>query len=143
MKSTALVCALTASMGFGSLAYADDNDRRGRGHEPRFEQRWHADRDGRHADRRDPRHGYYQGGHVSPRAYGHAWNDRYAHSPRGPQFHGGGYLPAEYRGRAHGVNDWRGHRLSAPPHGQQWVQVGTDYALIALATGLILNIALR
>lgn len=150
MKSTAIVCALAASMGFASLSYADDNDRRGRGNEQRSEQRGHNDRhndrDGRHADRRDHdnRQGYYNGNHQGQRGYNYsnARNDRHYHGARGPQFHRGRHIPAEYRSRQYYVNDWRGHRLSAPPRGHQWVQVGTDYALIALATGLILNIAL-
>lgn len=152
MKSTAIVCALAASMGFASLSYADDNDRRGRGNEQRSEQRGHNDRDGRdgrHADRRDHdrhdnRHGYYNGGYQGQRGqnYGNARNDRFYPGARGPQFYRGGHIPAEYRSRQYYVNDWRGHRLSAPPRGQQWVQVGTDYALIAIATGLIINLAL-
>lgn len=146
MKSTAIVCALAASLGFASLAQADNNDRRGRGNEQRFEQRGPNDRDGRQVDRRDPRdnrHGHYQGG-QGPRGqnFGNARNDRYPHGASGPQFVRGRHIPAEYRGRQYHVNDWRSHHLSAPPRGQQWVQVGTDYALIALATGLILNIAL-
>ncbi len=152
MKSTAIVCALAASMGFASLSYADDNDRRGRGNEQRFEQRGHNDRDGRdgrHANRRDHgrhdnRHGYYNGGYQGSRGHGYAnaRNDRFYPGARGPQFYRGGHIPAEYRSRQYYVNDWRGHRLSAPPRGQQWVQVGTDYALIAIATGLIINLAL-
>jgi Ni/Co efflux regulator RcnB len=148
MKSTAIVYALAASLGFASLAHADDKDRRGRGNEQRFDQRGGNDRDGRHADRRDPRdnrHGYYNGGYQGPRGqnYGNARNDRFYPGARGPQFYRGGHIPSEYRDRQYHVNDWRGHRLSAPPRGQQWVQVGTDYALIAVATGLILNMALR
>jgi Ni/Co efflux regulator RcnB len=41
------------------------------------------------------------------------------------------------------VNDWRGRHLNAPPRGQQWVQVGTDYALIAIATGVIAQLVLN
>jgi Ni/Co efflux regulator RcnB len=40
------------------------------------------------------------------------------------------------------VNDWRGHRLSAPPRGYQWVQTGGDYVLAAVATGVIMQIFL-
>ena len=35
------------------------------------------------------------------------------------------------------VEDWRGHRLSAPPKGYHWVQVGGDYVLVANNTGVI------
>jgi Ni/Co efflux regulator RcnB len=37
------------------------------------------------------------------------------------------------------VDDWRGHHLSAPPRGYHWVQMGGDYVLVAIATGVILQ----
>lgn len=46
------------------------------------------------------------------------------------------------RGRPSVVDDWRGHRLSAPPRGYHWVQVGADYVLVAIATGIILQLIL-
>jgi Ni/Co efflux regulator RcnB len=54
----------------------------------------------------------------------------------------GGRLPSEYRNKQYVVNDWRGHRLSAPPRGYQWVQTGGDYVLAAVATGVIMQIFL-
>lgn len=45
-----------------------------------------------------------------------------------------------YRTRHYVVNDWRGHRLSAPPRGHYWVQNGADYLLVAIATGVIAQI---
>ena len=41
------------------------------------------------------------------------------------------------------VNDWRGHRLSAPPRGYHWVQTGGDYVRVAIATGIIVQILLN
>lgn len=72
----------------------------------------------------------------------HQWRDdrraeRHYYGARGPEFRRGGYIPYEYRARQYWVNDWHGHGLSAPPYGHHWVQVGPDYALIAIATGLI------
>ena len=58
-------------------------------------------------------------------------------------FHRGARLPAEYRSRQYVVNDWRGHRLSAPPRGYHWVQSGSDYLLVAISTGVILQILLN
>lgn len=74
-----------------------------------------------------------------------------AHRPmdRGPgagpdhRFHRGDRLPAEYRNRQYVVNNWRSHRLHAPPRGYQWVQVGADFALVAIATGLITQLILN
>lgn len=52
-------------------------------------------------------------------------------------------VPAEYRTRQYVVDDWRGHRLSAPPRGQHWVQAGGDYVLVAIATGVIASVLLN
>ena len=52
----------------------------------------------------------------------------------------GGRIPQEYRGRNYVVNDWRGYQLQAPPRGYQWVGVGGDFVLAAIATGVIANI---
>jgi Ni/Co efflux regulator RcnB len=68
---------------------------------------------------------------------------RFYYGARSPEFRRGGYIPYEYRSRQYYVNDWRGHHLSAPPRGYQWVQVGGDYVLIALATGIIANLILN
>lgn len=52
----------------------------------------------------------------------------------------GGRVPSEYQGRQYVVNDWRGRRLQQPPRGYQWVGVGGDFVLAAVATGLIAQI---
>jgi Ni/Co efflux regulator RcnB len=52
----------------------------------------------------------------------------------------GGRVPPEYLGRNYVVNDWRGYRLQPPPRGYQWVGVGGDFVLAAIATGVIVNI---
>jgi Ni/Co efflux regulator RcnB len=59
------------------------------------------------------------------------------------RFRRGGYLPPEYRGRAYVVNDWRARRLSAPPRGYHWVRDGSDFVLVAIATGLIAQVLLN
>jgi Ni/Co efflux regulator RcnB len=58
-------------------------------------------------------------------------------------FHRGGRLPAEYRHTQYVVDDWRGHNLRAPPRGYHWVQTGGDYVLVAIATGIILQLLLN
>ena len=82
-----------------------------------------ADRDGRNYNHRDAR------------------NDRYNNQRF--ELRRGGYVPQNFRQRQYFVNDWRSHRLSPPPQGQQWVQIGSDYALIAIATGLIANMVIN
>lgn len=57
-------------------------------------------------------------------------------------FYRGNRLPAQYRTRYYVVNDWRGHHLSRPPRGHQWVQTGADYVLIGTASGIIAQIVL-
>jgi Ni/Co efflux regulator RcnB len=63
----------------------------------------------------------------------------------GPEhnFYRGGRLPAQYRAHQYVVNDWRGHGLRTPPRGYQWVQTGGDYVLVAIATGVILELLLN
>ncbi len=60
----------------------------------------------------------------------------------GHSYYRGDRLPPQYRGRQYVVNDWRGHHLNAPPRGYHWVQSGGDYLLVAIATGVILQLLL-
>jgi Ni/Co efflux regulator RcnB len=55
----------------------------------------------------------------------------------------GGRLANDYRGNQYVVNDWRGHHLSAPPRGSHWVQAGSDYVLVGIATGIIAQVLLN
>jgi Ni/Co efflux regulator RcnB len=52
-------------------------------------------------------------------------------------------LPAYYRNPQYVVNDWRGHGLRTPPRGYHWVQTGGDYVLVAITTGIILELLLN
>lgn len=61
----------------------------------------------------------------------------------GHSFYRGDRIPSEYRSRQYVVDDWRGHGLRAPPRGYHWVQTGGDYVLVAIATGLILELLLN
>ena len=56
--------------------------------------------------------------------------------------HRGDRLDSQYRHHNYVVDDWRGHRLSPPPRGYHWVQTGGDYVLVAIATGVIMQILL-
>ena len=96
--------------------------------------------DGRPGGRYDRRYdGRYDG------RYGGRNDGRYsAERGAGPDhsFRRGDRLPWAYRQRSYVVDDWRGHRLSAPPRGYHWVQAGGDYVLVAIATGVILQLLL-
>lgn len=61
----------------------------------------------------------------------------YYYGARGPEWRRGARAPREYRGRQYQVDDWRAHRLSPPPRGYHWVQVGRDYALVQNGSGVI------
>lgn len=49
----------------------------------------------------------------------------------------GSRIPRHYRGQQYVVNNWRHHGLRQPPRGYHWVQYGSDYMLVAIATGVI------
>jgi Ni/Co efflux regulator RcnB len=144
MKSTAIVCAIAAAtMGLSSLSFAQGQDRRGPGTDQRFEQR--GDRQEARRDAQEARRDIREGRRDLREARNDrrdARNDRH-YNARSAEFHRGRHIPREYRSNQYVVNDWRGHRLSAPPRGHQWVQVGSDYVLIAVATGVIVNLLLN
>jgi Ni/Co efflux regulator RcnB len=127
-KAAAAISAVIAlTMATGQLAFAQ-----GKG-----------DRDGkdwRKSERRDAR-----GDRHDNRDFGRRHNEERSRGRGvGPnyEYYRGDRLPIEYRHRIYVVDDWRGHRLSAPPRGYHWVQSGGDYILVAIATGIILQILL-
>lgn len=144
MHTKTLLCTLAiASLGFSSASFAQPSRQDAR--EARQDIR-EAQRDLRRADdRRDAREAR-QDLREGRRDLREAREDRREarryDNARGAEFRRGGRLPAELRDRHYVVNDWRGHRLSAPPRGYHWVQVGPDYVLAAVATGLIANLIL-
>lgn len=165
MTSRTLISALVAAtLGLGSLsAFAQSNDRRTDRHtdvrvvvqpvqhverrDDRRDDRAER-RDDRRDDRFDRRNDRRNDRFERRNDRRDARNDRdFRHhryyNARGPEFRRGHYIPYEYRHRQYYVVDHRGHRLAPPPRGHQWVQVGSDYVLIAITTGLIANIILN
>ena len=65
------------------------------------------------------------------------------YNARGPEFVRGRALPRDLRTPQYVVTNYRQHHLTAPRRGQQWVQVGADYVLVSIATGVIANIVLN
>jgi Ni/Co efflux regulator RcnB len=152
MKSTAIVFAIAAaSLGFSAISSAQGNGRHGMREEPG----WVQQNDGRHADQRDQQRYNRHDERRTEQRYDRQddrrfdegqmrRNDRNGYySARGPEFRRGGYIPREYRNHQYVVTDYRSYHLSPPPYGQQWVQVGPDYVLVAIATGLIAHIILN
>lgn len=78
--------------------------------------------DARHDGRRDYRSDYRQQRHQMRR---------------------GERMADHYRGDYAVVGDWRSRRLYAPQRGYHWVQAGNDYALVAIATGIIASVLLN
>lgn len=143
MKLATFMCVITvASLALSSASFAQDNQGSGAPDDwhksrqndphraqPPMQQPARADaparRDTREAyrdERQQDRHEYY--------------------NARGPEFRHGRRIPNEFRQHQYVVSNYRQHRLPPPPRGHEWVQVGPDYVLIAIATGLIAQMVL-
>jgi Ni/Co efflux regulator RcnB len=149
MKNKMIARAMIAVMLAGSLpAMAQDRDYRDhrddRAQEQRRDERRDERRDYRNAQREE-RRDYRDDRREARRDYR---DDRRAerHGARGAgprhDLYRGQRLPSNYHNRQYVVDNWRAHRLSAPPRGYHWVQVGGDYVLAAVATGIIASVLL-
>jgi len=134
MKShTVLPAILAASLLVGSFAFGQgdsqyrDPNRNDQGQ--RYDQRGRSENDNRMSNRNRRDDG----------------RDRRDERGAGPDhsFYRGDRMPPQYRTHQYVVEDWRGHQLSAPPRGYHWVQSGGDYILVAIATGVILQLLLN
>ncbi len=159
MKSPLVLAIAAASLSFSALSFAQDHDRRGgrdeqpqiqQQHQRQFDQREQPrfePRDARRDDRHFGQHNHPRFEDRHPHRYGYRderWGGRHDYyNARGPEFRRGHYIPREFRSRQYYVNDYRAYHLSPPPRGQQWVQVGSDYVLIAITTGLIAHMVLN
>jgi Ni/Co efflux regulator RcnB len=149
MNSKAVVCVVMAlSMSTGGLAIAQGNsnrdhgDRGDRGRGEQMQRGGDNDRGGR-AERNDNRRDF-RGAHDA-RGFGRSHNEEMRRGRgAGPDhaYYRGDRLPIEYRHRQYVVDNWRGYNLSAPPRGYHWVQSGGDFILVAVATGVILQLLL-
>ncbi len=121
-----------ALLSTGSLALADqdrgDRDRRGQGH---------GHNDSRHDNRRGYDDRRYDHRRYDDRRYGYRdARPRYREHHRWERGH-------RYYGPTYVVRDYGRYRLRPPPRGYRWVQSNNDYLLVAIATGIILDIAIR
>ena len=132
-----LSASSAACMGLGSLAvHAQPGPPPGHGQNDMRHGGRHDDR-GRNDHRNDRNNGRHDQRNDR--------NDRHdARRGAGPDHNWvrGSRVPQQYRGYNYVVNDWRGHRLSAPPRGYHWIQNGNDYLLVAIATGVITSLVL-
>ncbi len=144
-RNIILASILAISLSLGNMALAKDKDK------DRHDDR-HDDR-GRHEQAHRGNNGWERNNHdrgnnryyESRRYYqSRAYQDdrRGSGAGRNHNFYRGDRLSSEYRHQYYVVDDWRGHRLSAPPRGYHWVQTGPDYVLVAIASGIIVQILL-
>ncbi|RQO47712.1 hypothetical protein DBV14_20515 [Variovorax sp. KBW07] len=137
VAAAALAMCMAAGSAFAQDRRFDGRPGDGRPGDGRYEQRDQRGPGDRNFDHRGSHGGYYRGNQD--------FRDGRQFDRRGfPQPHAewrrGGRVPPEYRGRNYVVNDYRAYRLQPPPRGYQWVGVGGDYVLAAIATGLIAQI---
>ena len=122
----------------GSGAALADHDRghdRGdrHGHYDRGHGDWgRRDHDRRDWDRRDHWRGPDRGWHDDRRYYGGHYRPHHRWA-RGERYYGPVYV----------VNDYRYYRLRPPPYGYHWVRDDGGYLLVAVGTGIILDMVLN
>ena len=127
LTSRILSASIAACLGLGSLAVQAQP-----GPPP-----GHGSQDMRHGGRHDDRGRNNDNQRRDDRRY----DDRRGAGPD-HNWQRGYRVPPQYRSHHYVVYDWRGHHLSAPPRGYQWVQNGSDYLLIGIATGVIASMVL-
>jgi Ni/Co efflux regulator RcnB len=125
------IVALSLLIGSGA-AFAD-NDHRGHDRHDRQRDHYRHDRDydrQRYGYRYDDRRHY-----RDDRRYYGGWNNHYRPHrwERGHRYYGPNYV----------VRDYGYYRLRPPPRGYHWVRSDNDYLLVAIATGIILDMAIR
>lgn len=140
MKTTAAVCAvMTMSLAVCGLTFAQASNYETRLDEQRQAQRY----SGPQPDCRDKRAYHRNPPQAQPgQPVPGAWQQARGAGP-GHDLREGQRLPRQFRSQQFVVDDWRGHLLCPPPGGYQWVQTGTDYVLVAIATGVILQLLLN
>ena len=126
--SALIAAAMLTGSGVAMAQHHDrgDHDR----HDWRDDHGRDHDRD--HRDHRD--YGRYDHDHDRGRGHGPHWVPPGHRWERGHRYYGPTYV----------VRDYRTYRLRPPPRGYHWVR-GDDgqYLLVAIATGIILDIALH
>ena len=143
-KTRTFVCSLAiASLGFSTLSFAQParHEAQRDAREARKDIR-EAQRDLRNADTRRETREAQRDLREAQKDLREARQERRYYNARSAEFRRGHRLPTELRRDQYVVSNWRGHHLSAPPRGYHWVQVGPDYVLAAIATGLIANLVL-
>ena len=149
-----VMSVLFASLGIGSAAMADQDER---GHEGDRSRASQQDRhDDRGDDKRDARDSHRDGSdqwgmpndHREPRSERNINHGRYGvyHRPKGYHDHRwarGEMLPKAYSARSYVVVNYQERGWRQPPRGYHWVRVNDDVVLAAIATGVVLDVLLN
>lgn len=149
MKFISRLLIALALFGTANLVLADqghrNQDRHDQSHGDRDHRRSHRHDNRRHDDRHDDRRHEYR--RHDDRRYGYrdgrAPRYRYAHAPRYVVRHDRWARGHRYYGHNFVVRNYGYYRLRPPPRGYHWVRANNDYLLVAIATGVILDIALH
>ena len=151
MKLLIQLLITLALLGTSSLALADrrghgDHDRRGQHHSQRDhrQDRRHVER--RHVDNRHQNHNYSR--HDNRRRGYHRdyrQNDRrLSYGPAYPRYRNTRWVRGHrYHGPTYVVSNYGYYQLRQPPRGYHWVRANNDSLLVAITTGIILDLALR
>ena len=137
-----------ALLGTSGLALAGRHGQAGhdrRGQHSRDHRQHRRDVEQRHVDYR--RHDSYRDNRHDRGLY----SNRHDH---GHERHGYGYRPVyprqqrwvrghRYHGATYVVRNYGYYRLRPPPRGYHWVRADNEFLLVAITTGLILDLALR
>lgn len=94
------------------------------------------DRDDHGRDRRG-----HDRGHDNHRGHGDS-HRRYGYREGGPR-HSRWERGRRYNGPTYVVRNYGYYRLRPPPRGYRWVRADNDFLLVAVATGIILDVALH
>lgn len=146
MKRT-IMAAMVLSLAVGSLALADPPQGYDQGHDQSRDHRHDADRD--HHDRDDHRDEHrdehHDRGEHRGEMHRHWDSDRYER-PHGWYAHHwrrGDRLPSDYRASDYVIPDPDAYRLRPPPRGYYWVRVDNNAVLAAVATGVVVDVAVN
>ncbi|KJV26872.1 RcnB family protein [Luteibacter yeojuensis] len=116
--------------------YDRGHDRRADWHHDRGRGDWHRD-NGWHGHRPPP---------PPPRYYGHGYYhgpSYYHRPPPPPRYYGHWERGHRYYGPNVVVYDYGSYRLRQPPRGYHWVRENNNFLLVAIATGIIVDMAIR
>ena len=146
MKFVSCLLLAIALLGTSSLALAD-HDHGHRDHDRRGQSRAQRDhyQDRRPVQQRQTHYRRHDGYRYSDRRHGNQGDyRRYGYRPVHPHYRHTRWLPGHrYYGPTYVVRNYGYYRLRPPPRGYRWVRADNDFLLVAISTGIILDLALR